>query len=212
MIAGVITGDIVNSGNLSEEEHSLCLKSLEKMMANLNDLYGVKGDIFRGDEFQVFVRDEILALRIAVVLRLCLMAEVKGADARVSIGIGSYGNIADEIRKTAKGEAFELSGRGLSDMKDERISVSVASNKKLSRVAKLLITYLDFVLAGVSCKQAEILLFRVLYPENTHEELSVTSNIPRRTVASRLQRSNATLILETISVLEEEIKGMIKNA
>lgn len=212
MIAGVITGDIVNSGNLSEEEHSLCLKSLEKMMANLNDLYGVKGDIFRGDEFQVFVRDEILALRIAVVLRLCLMAEVKGADARVSIGIGSYGNIADEIRKTAKGEAFELSGRGLSDMKDERISVSVASNKKLSRVAKLLITYLDFVLAGVSCKQAEILLFRVLYPENTHEELSVTANIPRRTVASRLQRSNATLILETISVLEEEIKGMIKNA
>jgi len=205
MISGVITGDIVNSSQLSEEEHKTCLHQIEQMISKLNDSFDARGDVFRGDEFQVFVPNPKNALRCAVLLRLTLMTSVKSADARVSVGIGEYKDIEDELRKTARGEAFELSGRTLNNMEEERLKVTLPKTNELKLETQLLVKYLDFIITGLSEKQAEVLLPRILSPELTQEKLSEKTGIKRRSLASRLQRSNATLILDTLDVLENTL-------
>lgn len=210
MIAGVITGDIVNSGGLSEEEHKNCLNSLERMIKELSYLYEAKGDIFRGDEFQLFVPKCWMSLRCSIVLRLCIMKTVKNADARVSLGIGEYSNIADELRKTAKGEAFELSGRGLSDLKDERLKVFSSKLDSDFNYLNLLVRHLDKIVTDLSQKQAEVLIPKMLYPEYTQEKISIETKINRRTLSNRLQAANSILIIDTVDFIENELKGYFK--
>ncbi|GAB3486175.1 hypothetical protein [Marinomonas epiphytica] len=207
MIAGVITGDIVNSGSLSKEEHKSCLASLEQMMERLAQLYDTKGDIFRGDEFQLFTPERWVSLRCAVTLRLCIMKTVKNADARVSLGIGQYMDIADELRKTAKGEAFELSGRGLSDIKGERLKVFSSIIDFENSALELLVRHLDSIVTNLSQKQAEVLIPKLLYPNYTQDQLSEETKIPRRTISNRLQAANSILLIDTIAFIEKELKG-----
>ena len=209
---GVVTGDIVNSSALSDAEHQACLQQVEQTIAIFQTEFNAQGDVFRGDEFQVFVPNPKDALRCAVLLRLTLMKSVKGADARVSVGIGAYKQIETELRKTAKGEAFQLSGRALKDMKEDRLKVSlpkahdVNSNHDLPShdllIHDVLVRHLDSIITGLSEKQAEVLFPRLLYPELTQDALSTKTGIHRRSLASRLQRANATLILDTLAVLE----------
>lgn len=209
-IGGVITGDIVNSSALSDAEHQMCLQQIEQTIDVLHAEFHAQGDVFRGDEFQVFVPNPKDALRCAVLLRLTLMKSVKGADARVSVGIGAYKQIESQLRKTAKGEAFQLSGRALKEMKEERLKVSLpkAHDVNLSHdllIHDVLLRHLDCIITGLSEKQAEVLFPRLLYPELTQDALSAKTGIHRRSLASRLQRANASLILDTLAVLETRL-------
>ena len=211
---GVVTGDIVNSSALSDAEHQTCLQQIEQTIAIFQDEFHALGDVFRGDEFQVFVPNPKDALRCAVLLRLTLMKCVKGADARVSVGIGAYKQIETELRKTAKGEAFQLSGRALKDMDEERLKMSLpeTANVNLNKdllIHDLLVRHLDSIITGLSEKQAEVLFPRLLYPELTQDALSAKTGINRRSLASRLQRANASLILDTLAVLETTLIGSI---
>ncbi|WP_421851576.1 hypothetical protein [Marinomonas sp.] len=204
---GVVTGDIVNSSALSDAEHQACLQQIEQTIVIFQDEFHAQGDVFRGDEFQVFVPNPKDALRCAVLLRLTLMKCVKGADARVSVGIGKYQQIETQLRKTAKGEAFQLSGRALKGMDEERLKMSLPEtvdvnlNKDLL-IHDLLVRHLDSIITGLSEKQAEVLFPRLLYPELTQDALSAQTGIHRRSLASRLQRANASLILDTLDALE----------
>lgn len=206
-VAGVITGDIVNSNSLSAENHKICLDQIEHTISRLADVFDVQGDVFRGDEFQVFVPNPKQALRCAVLLRLALMMCIKNVDARVSIGIGGYKDLSDSLRKTVKGEAFELSGKALNTMKNERLTVTVAATRHeaVASTTGLLVQYLDFMITDLSQRQAEALFSRVLFTGLTQEALSKETGIARRSLASRLQRSNAALILETLDVLENTL-------
>jgi hypothetical protein len=204
---GVVTGDIVNSSALSDAEHQACLQQIEQTIAIFQDEFHAQGDVFRGDEFQVFVPNPKDALRCAVLLRLTLMKRVKGADARVSVGIGKYKQIETELRKTAKGEAFQLSGRALKDMDEERLKLSLPDTVEANPSRDLLIRHLDSIITGLSEKQAEVLFPRLLYPELTQDALSVKTGIHRRSLASRLQRANASLILDTLDTLETTLIG-----
>lgn len=201
-LGSVITGDMVNSSALSDAEHQACLQQVEQAIAIFQDEFHAQGDVFRGDEFQVFLPNPKHALRCAILLRLTLMKCVKGADARVSVGIGSYKQIETELRKTAKGEAFQLSGRALKDMDEERLKLSLPDTVEANPSRDLLIRHLDFIMTGLSEKQAEVLFPRLLYPELTQDALSAKTGIHRRSLASRLQRANASLILDTLDALE----------
>ena len=206
-LGGVITGDMVNSSALSDEAHQACLQQIEQTIGIFQEEFNAQGDVFRGDEFQVFVPEPKHALRCAILLRLTLMRCVKGADARVSIGIGQFQQIETELRKTAKGEAFQLSGRALKDMGEERLKLSLPDTIEANPSRDLLIRHLDFMMTGLSEKQAEVLFPRLLYPEFTQEALSAKTGIHRRSLASRLQRANASLILDTLDVIEATLIG-----
>src|SRR3982750_360612 len=87
-LQAVLTGDIVNSTKLTSVNEKRILKQLKSI------LLAGKHEFYRGDSFQVYIKDASQALRIALLCRMAAMAippDENGtrSDVRISIGIGS---------------------------------------------------------------------------------------------------------------------------
>src|ERR1043165_56861 len=110
----VITADIVNSTRLKKMEEKTLLANLSFL------LKPYKFEFYRGDSFQVYVSDPKQALKVALQARAAAKRLSSGfsspfADVRASIGIGDISGPVRDL-KTAKGEAFVISGRVFDEM------------------------------------------------------------------------------------------------
>ena len=131
-LIGVVTGDIVNSTNISVSDRDRLLSVLNTLLANSVPLGERNTAIFRGDSFQIKLSQPGQAARVALSIRSGLMhntpAEVSALwDARISVGIGEEAYVGDDVGKS-DGEAFRLSGRRLDDMKEARLSFLSSSD------------------------------------------------------------------------------------
>lgn len=99
-MTSVITGDIINSRNTSNEVWLQSLKSIFKEL-------GV-GQIYRGDSFQIELEDVSSAVFIAIFIKSTLKI-IKDVDVRMGIGIGTK-NYDAKVVTEANGEAFINSG------------------------------------------------------------------------------------------------------
>jgi hypothetical protein len=120
-IVAVITGDIVHSSKMSRKQREQLLGQLEAMFVDLDQCIEA-AEIFRGDSFQVLLRQPEKALRAAVLFRAGLRKiphqqedQRQYTDARIAIGVGELSYRADSLGMS-DGEAFRLSGRGLDEM------------------------------------------------------------------------------------------------
>src|SRR4051794_31142100 len=108
-IQAVLIADIVNSTSLKADRERKILNALTELFS------GTKMEFFRGDSFQAYIKDPKAALRFALQARASVIrlfkdeAEVS-SDIRISIGVGKIDSPVRSL-KTAKGEAFVLSGR-----------------------------------------------------------------------------------------------------
>ena len=131
-LIGVVTGDIVNSTNISVSDRDRLLSVLNTLLANSVPLGERNTAIFRGDSFQIKLSQPGQAARVALSIRSGLMhntpAEVSVLwDARISVGVGEEAYVGDDVGKS-DGEAFRLSGRRLDDMKEARLSFLSSSD------------------------------------------------------------------------------------
>jgi len=83
-IYAVITGDIVKSGRFGTEREK-ALKILKDTLNSLNNFksksIGGVSDIFRGDSFQIVIKEPTLALEIAIYLKARLLSKtIKGKN------------------------------------------------------------------------------------------------------------------------------------
>ena len=103
MVHAVLTGDIVNSTLLDQQQERKLMKMLQHLLTDH------KHEFFRGDSFQVYIKDPSLALKIALQCRTAAIglnpeSTPPISDVRISIGIGSVDSPV-RILATAKGEA-----------------------------------------------------------------------------------------------------------
>ena len=99
-MTSVITGDIINSRNVSNQ---VWLQTLKTIFKEVN-----AGEIYRGDSFQLEVKDAVNSLFIAILIKARLK-KIKDIDVRMSIGIGAKGFDSKTVTE-ANGEAFINSG------------------------------------------------------------------------------------------------------
>ena len=99
-MTSVITGDIINSRNVSNQ---VWLQTLKTIFNEVNP-----GEIYRGDSFQLEVKNAVNSLFIAILIKARLK-KIKDIDVRMSIGIGARGFDSNIVRE-ANGEAFINSG------------------------------------------------------------------------------------------------------
>ena len=138
-LIGVVTGDIVNSTNISVSDRDRLLSVLNALLANSVPLGERNSAIFRGDSFQIKLSQPEQAARVALSIRSGLMHNTPAGvstlwDARISVGIGEETYVGEDVGKS-DGEAFRLSGRRLDDMKEARLSFlssSVFVNEELA--------------------------------------------------------------------------------
>ncbi|MEP6926977.1 MAG: hypothetical protein ABI834_05035 [Ginsengibacter sp.] len=196
-IAAVITADIVNSTRLKKAEEKILLNNLTLILKSY------KFEFYRGDSFQAYIPDPKQALKVVLQSRAAAKRLSSGfsspfADIRASIGIG---NITTPVRdlKTAKGEAFLLSGRTFDEMSKSGKRLKIQSvNDATNLGLKIIANYADSLFAPLTSKQAAV-VFELLMDRNQIE------------TAKRLKKSQPTINKHAQSARWVEINNLIED-
>lgn len=209
-VAGVITGDITNSQSYSDDEFSDILATLRASLTNYANLYGGDFDIYRGDAFQLVIKQTQHCMRTAVGVRLALKAHELSVDVRMSIAVGEVQFRPSEV-KTGTGEAFVLSGRGLDNIKPHHLAF-YSGNHQLDNKTQLLTRFADAHISGLTQTQAQTLHAYLEASDKSHESIAAILDKNRSNVSRILNASNYKLIAEYLDYMEQALISSDKNS
>jgi len=173
-IGAVITADIVNSTLLTPADEKKLVEMLS--LALTPNRY----EFYRGDSFQVYIKEPGQALRILLQTRTIARKISPDQDIRASIGIGE---VNTHLRKlnTATDEAFVLSGRSFDILSQINNRLMIKSSNDIFNHAFTVISHFtDYIFKSLTEKQAEV--FFLLLGNNTQAE-----------VAKKLKKSQSTV-------------------
>lgn len=154
MLNAVITGDIAGSTLLAKPAEVKLYKEMTKIAGA--HPYAV----YRGDSFQLYLKNAADALRIAFLMR-CAARKIdqpgNSFDMRQSIGIAKQTGIVRELA-SAKGAPFLLSGRSFDKMTDKGpMLLLTCESENLNTVFELLSSFADDIFLAMTPKQAEVI-------------------------------------------------------
>jgi len=196
---GVITGDIVGSRKITDKK--MLIDALHEVFEVLSGRFRARGEVYRGDEFQLLLPDVGDTVLSAILIRSAIIARSPSKkqmwDARIAIGIGEVETLMDRVTESS-GEAFVLSGRGLDRIgkSGERLCIltnSAAIDQQLSLVTRLV----DDIISHWSHYSAQVAYLSLLYNES------------QQTLAKRLGRSQPTIHTRLVTAKLELIRGYI---
>lgn len=175
----VLTGDIVNSTRLEKLEE----KKLQRILLQI--LHAYKHEFYRGDSFQVYFKKAEEGLRIALLCRTAAigLSDKKNDvsfDMRIALGIGKVDTVVRSL-KTAKGEAFILSGRALDEIAKTNTKLAIVTTDALAKEGLRVISdYINAIFNTMTAKQAEV-MFELLKGRTQFE------------VARKLKKTKSTI-------------------
>lgn len=153
--SAVITGDIVGSTGLEKGAFKKLLRQLETVLSTHTV------EFYRGDSFQIYVKEASAALRLVLrmrveAIRLSAVA-APASDVRASIGIG-YVKPPVKILRTATDEAFVLSGRAFDALKTpQRLRILASDTFPVVNTGLQVISdFVDYILQKMTVKQAAV--------------------------------------------------------
>ena len=137
----VLTGDIVKSSRMSPADLKRLPGTLTAIFQSIDPIckpaeFTTQFSIFRGDSFQVICQPAC-AIRAWLIIRAGLRSAYpsplsRAVDARTGIAIGKVGHLAKNITESS-GEAFNLSGRLLEELKAPRLTGFTSENKQINK-------------------------------------------------------------------------------
>lgn len=206
----VLTGDIVSSRQLSAERLERTRRLIAAGAAQFRRrqpraLYGAP-EVFRGDAWQLLLREPRWALRLALLLHAQLLAR-NDARTRVSIGIGTVDVIDRRRVSLSTGEAFTLSGHAL-DHITGYFDLTGALPERAGPLAGWLPAMLHLcsgLIRPWTRRQAEIVGLALLADNSTHESIAGTlrPRVSKQSVTESLAAARWRPLLEAIRVFEE---------
>ena len=197
---GIITGDIVNSRKLSSE---IWMDGLKQLL-NIFGKNPIEWEIYRGDEFQLEIKNPEDALLIA--LRIKAYFKTLKLDARMSIGFGDKTYEANKISES-NGTAFSRSGEVFETLKKQKINLAINSsdeafNAEINLMLRLSLTFTDNWLV----QSAELVLISIENPSLSQEEIGVKLGINQAAVSKRQKRAQFDLVMEMEHYFRNKIK------
>ena len=194
----VITGDIVKSSKLSLEHHKLLVKVMKNSSKDLSKIFPdalkYEPELFRGDSWQLLIKQPELALSIAMFYRAYLKAKMQlsSIDARMAISIGTVDFIESSF---GVGNAYKISGKAL-DKKGKRKIRFVSDIIPNSDVIDLLIQNTDYISSKWTSSQSKIVLLALQnMDQNT---ISSKLRISQQAVSKQIDSSGWIVVAENI--------------
>jgi len=199
MIA-IITGDIVNSRKLSSK---IWIDGLKKLL-NTFGKNPIEWDIYRGDEFQLEVKNPEDALGVALQIK-SYFKSIK-MDVRMSIGLGDMNYKAKKISES-NGTAFSRSGEVFETLKKQKINLAINSGNEafddeINLMLRLSLTFMDNWLI----QSAEFVLKAIENPSLSQEEIGVKLGINQAAVSRRRKRAQFDLVMEVEKYFRNKVK------
>src|SRR5690606_21853437 len=120
-ITSVITGDIIASQAIP---NSIWLPRLKKVLSSAGKSPNT-WQIYRGDSFQIEVKNPADALRVAIQIKAAIKT-VKTLDVRMAIGIGNKAYNGSSVIES-DGEAFVRSGQTFENLGKLKQTLAISS-------------------------------------------------------------------------------------
>ncbi len=178
-IKAVLTGDIVNSTKLGAAAEKKLVKTLQQLLADY------QFEFYRGDSFQVYLKEANKALQTALLCRSAAISITQGeqtiaSDVRISIGIGQVNTRVLSLG-SANGEAFILSGRAFDEIAgtDTRLIIST-TNPLANEGLQVIADYINAIFKVMTGKQAAVIL-------------ELLKGLTQQEVADKLKKSKSTI-------------------
>ncbi|WP_417942076.1 hypothetical protein [Flavobacterium sp. RS13.1] len=202
-MTSILTGDIIGSRH-QESEH--WVEDLKKILAPLGETPS-QWEVYRGDEFQIEVKNPEEALLTAILIKAHLRA-IK-SDARMSIGFGDKTHDAEKISES-NGSAFINSGELFETLKKQKVTLAMRTgnnetDEKLNLMIQLALTFMDNWLA----QSAEFVALAIENPTLSQEDLGLKLGINQAAVSRRQKRSQFDLVMNLDRYFRKQIKQLI---
>ncbi|TDD98726.1 RNA polymerase sigma factor sigma-70 region 4 domain-containing protein [Flavobacterium cellulosilyticum] len=199
MIA-IITGDIINSRKLASK---IWMNGL-KLLFNTIGKNPSEWEIYRGDEFQLEIKNPEDALLLAIQIKSYL--KTLKLDARMSIGFGDKTYKSKKISES-NGTAFVNSGELFETLKKQKINLAIntsneAFNTEINLMLRLSLTFMDNWLV----QSAEFVAIAIENPTLSQEEIGVKLGINQAAVSRRQKRAQFDLMIEMENYFRTKIK------
>lgn len=196
----IITGDIKGSRRAKSANW---LEGLKKLFLQFGK-NPTDWEIYRGDEFQIEIKNTEEALLAAFLIKAHL--RTISLDARMSIGFGDKTFKSKRISES-NGSAFVNSGEAFDLMKKNKTNLVLQSsnkdfNKEMNLLLRLGLSFMDNWLS----QQAEFVFLAIQNPNISQEEMGEKLNINQAAVSKRRKRANFDLLLEINSAYVEKLK------
>lgn len=203
-ITSVITGDIVNSRAVNS---NLWLGPLKKTLSLEGDSPKT-WEIYRGDSFQIEVKNPENALLVAMRIKATIKC-VKNLDVRMAIGIGEK-EFAGSAITESNGEVFINSGEKLEALKGEKRNLAVKTrwpdfDTEINRYIKLALIAMDNWTTGA----AQLMRVKIDSQETTQTKLAKKLGITQSSFSSREKTAYYSEIMELESFYREEVAKLL---
>ena len=204
-ITSVITGDLINSRKIKNSKQWLI--PLKKTLS-LEGSSPQTWEIYRGDSFQLEVKDPALAFLTAIRIKATIKS-IRNLDVRMAIGIGQKEFIGSKITES-NGEAFINSGEKLESLKKEKQNLAVKTpwpdfDKEMNLYIRFALIAMDNWTVGA----AELIKIQIENQEITQVKLAEKLKITQSSVSERIKRSYYSEIMELESLYQEKSKKII---
>lgn len=200
----VITGDIINSTKVDPKIWLPVLKNVLNQVGSSPREW----EIYRGDSFQLFIKDPLLALTIAIQIKAAIKT-IKSLDVRMAIGIGNIEHTSSQVTE-ANGPAFIYSGERFESLKKEKLNLVVKSDwPSFDRDINLFLKLALLIMDHWTESAAEMIKTSLENPNKAQSELGSIIGIKQNAVSSRLKRAAFEEISEMIQVYQIKLKEQL---
>ena len=202
-MTNVLTGDIINSRKLPSK---IWMDGLKLVFTTLGKS-PMDWEIYRGDEFQLEIKNPEEALITAIKIKAYLKT-VK-LDARMSIGFGDKTYKAKKISES-NGTAFVRSGELFEKLKKQKINLAINSGNsdfdtEMNLLLRLALTFMDNWLV----QSAEFVQIAIANPTLSQEEIGMQLGINQAAVSRRRKRAQFDLLVELNQYYQQRIKTIV---
>ncbi|MDR7370923.1 SatD family protein [Flavobacterium aquidurense] len=199
-MTSVITGDIIGS---RQQKSKHWVEDLKKILSPFGEMPS-EWEVYRGDEFQIEIKNPEEALLSAILIKAHLRA-IK-LDARMSIGFGDKTHNAEKISES-NGTAFINSGELFETLKKQKVTLALRAgetefDEKLNLMLKLALTFMDNWLV----QPAEFVAMAIENPTLSQEELGQKLGINQAAVSRRQKRAQFDLVMQLDRYFRTQIK------
>lgn len=200
ILTGVITGDIIQSRRTSA---ALWLPILKKALA-------VEGssprtwEIYRGDSFQVEIRDPAHTLLAAIRIKATIKT-IKNLDVRMAIGIGEKKFQSRRIAESG-GEAFIYSGETLETLKKQKQNLAIKTPwPDFDREMNIFFRLASIPMDSWTTNSAELIHIILSNRDLTQIALAKKLGVTQPSVSERQNRSHYDEIMALEELFREKI-------
>lgn len=203
-MTSVITGDIIKSRTQVNPE--VWINALKEALSTLcpDKAYW---EIYRGDSFQIEIRDTYFSFTAALYLKACIKS-IHGLDVRLAIGIGNKAYEGDNVTES-NGEAFVFSGETLETLKKEKQNLRIKTkdfdiNEELNLYFKLALITMNRWTANL----AELVKLSIENPNALQSELGKIIGINQNAISTRQKRAHLDEIMELDLMYRQKIDSL----